>query len=163
MNIKVADLPGIGKKVSFITAEDQKIVLIIHHTGKRELYFFNDMDEEDPEFTMDLTAEETRQFGAQLLGAAYQTVDMEQLKLFRKKMVLEWVTLREASVFNGKTIAEGRVRERTGVTVLGIIRGDDTIVNPKANMKLYAGDVLMVAGASDQFSTFEAFCRGEEE
>ncbi|MDR6225647.1 cation:proton antiporter regulatory subunit [Desmospora profundinema] len=163
MDIKVADLPGIGKKVSFITAEDQKIVLVIHHTGKRELYFFDDMDEEDPEFTMDLTAEETRQMGAQLLGAVYQTVDIDQLKLFRKKMVLEWVTVREASPFNGKTIAEERIRERTGVTVLGIIRGDDTIVSPPPDIRLYAGDTLMVAGATDQFSSFEAFCRGEEE
>ncbi|PTM56625.1 cation:proton antiporter regulatory subunit [Desmospora activa] len=163
MDIRVGDLPGIGKKVSFITAEDQKIVLVIHHTGKRELYFFADLDEEDPEFTMDLTGEETRQLGAQLLGAAYQTVDMDRMKLFRKKMVLEWVTLSPVSPFSGKTIAEGQIRKRTGVTILGIIRGEDTIVSPPADTELRAGDTLMVAGANEQVVSFEAFCRGEEE
>ncbi len=36
----MADLPGVGKKISFLTAEQQKVVVIIHHSGKRDLYFF---------------------------------------------------------------------------------------------------------------------------
>jgi deoxyribodipyrimidine photolyase len=36
-----------GKKISFLTAEQQKVVVIIHHSGKRDLYFFQDTDEDE--------------------------------------------------------------------------------------------------------------------
>ncbi len=39
MEVKMADLPGVGKKISFQTVEENKIVVIVHHSGKRDLYF----------------------------------------------------------------------------------------------------------------------------
>lgn len=162
MQIKMADLPGIGKKLSFITAEHKKLVLIIHHSGKRELYFFNDADEDEADFSMDLTSSDTRELAAQLLGATYQPVDLDTMKVMKNKLVMEWVDLTKHSPITGQTIKEAQVRKRTGATIIAIVRGDDLIVSPEVDAQLKEGDTLMAAGKSEQIQAFEALCRGEE-
>ena len=84
MEVKMADLPGAGKKISFQTAEKRKVVLITHHSGKRDLYFFQDTDEDEADYFLTLTSDETREMGAQL--------------------VMEWI----------KLTAESQIRTHTG-------------------------------------------------
>ncbi|MFW6389814.1 MAG: DUF1854 domain-containing protein [Halanaerobiales bacterium] len=47
MKVKTTDLPGIGKKYTMETAEGIIFVVIIHHTGHREIYFMEDEDAEE--------------------------------------------------------------------------------------------------------------------
>jgi TrkA domain protein len=162
MHIKMADLPGIGKKLSFITADDNMIVLVIHHSGKRELYFFSDSDADEADFSIDLTADETREMGAQLLGATYQPIDLDTMKIFKKQFVMEWIELKPESPVTGKTIGEAKIRNITGASIVAIVRGEDVIVSPEIHEILQAGDTLMAAGKSEQISAFESLCRGEE-
>lgn len=162
MQIKMADLPGIGKKLSFITAEENMVVLIIHHSGKRELYFFEDAEADEADFSINLTAGETREMGAQLLGATYQPIDIDTMKTFKKQLVMEWVELKPQSPITGKTLGEAKIRTRTGVTIVAIVRGEEVIVSPEIDEVLLAGDTLMGAGKSEQMGQFESLCRGEE-
>ncbi|GGC81343.1 potassium transporter TrkA [Thalassobacillus devorans] len=162
MNISVSQLPGIGQKISLKTGEDSMLVLIVHHTGKRELYFFEDKDSEEADFAMDLTADETREFGAQLLGATYQPVDADKLKMFQNQIVIDWVELKSISSLANKTIEESEVRNRTGATIIGIVQGNESIAIPEADTKLEPGNVLMIIGKKDQIDSLAALCRGEE-
>lgn len=161
MKIKMADLPGIGKKISFLTAEGSKIVLVIHHSGKRDMYFFTDCDEDEPDFSLSLSAEETREMGAQLLGATYQPVDIDKMKLFRNQIMMEWIELSPQSALVNKSIGESHVRKETGVTIIGIIRGEEVIASPNVSTVLLAGDTLMTIGKSEQVAQFAALCNGE--
>ncbi len=162
MNISISQLPGIGQKITLTTAEDSQLILIVHHTGKRELYFFEDADSEEADFGMDLTGDETRELGAQLLGATYQPVDADKLKMFNNQIVIDWVEIKEASSIAHKTIEESEVRNQTGATIIGIVKGDDIIAIPEAYTTLKPGDVLMGIGKKDQIASLTALCKGEE-
>ncbi|MFG6148177.1 cation:proton antiporter regulatory subunit [Halobacillus sp. B23F22_1] len=162
MNISISQLPGIGQKISLKTAEDSMLVLIVHHTGKRELYFFDDSESEEADFAMDLTSDETRELGAQLLGATYQPVNADQLKMFKNQIVIDWIELKPKSPLVYKTIEESEVRNLTGVTIIGIIKGDETIAIPEADTKLQPGDVIMSIGKQDQIDSMIALCNGGE-
>lgn len=162
MNVSVSQLPGIGQKISFRTAEDNMLVLIVHHTGKRELYFFEDADNDEADFSMELTSDETRELGAQLLGATYQPVDAEKLKMFKNQIVVDWIKLKEKSPLAYRTIEDAEIRNKTGVTVMGIVKGEEMIASPDANTKLLPGDVLMIMGKEEQVANFEGICKGEE-
>ncbi|MDQ0339259.1 TrkA domain protein [Caldalkalibacillus uzonensis] len=162
MQVKMADLPGIGKKLSFLTAEGKMLVLIIHHSGKRELYFFEDPDGDEADYSLELTANETRELGAQFLGATYQPIDADTMKMFKNKLVMEWVELAPQSPVANQTIKEARIRTKTGASIMAIVRGDEVIVSPEVDEVLKPGDTLMAAGKSDQISSFKALCRGEE-
>ncbi|WP_347862496.1 TrkA C-terminal domain-containing protein [Salimicrobium sp. PL1-032A] len=162
MDISVSQLPGIGQKISFKTGENSQIVLIVHHTGKRELYLFDDADNEEADFAIDLTADETRELGAQLLGATYQPVSADKLKMFKNQIVIDWIELREASVLADKTIEESRIRTQTGATVIGIVQGNETIAIPEVDQVLSPGNVLMAIGKQEQLDVLQAMCQGEE-
>ncbi|MFD2611206.1 hypothetical protein [Paenibacillus gansuensis] len=47
MKIKMSDLPGLGKRISMTMANDSRFVLIVHHTGVRELYYFDEDEDEE--------------------------------------------------------------------------------------------------------------------
>jgi TrkA domain protein len=161
MDIRMANLPGIGKKMSIITAQGSMIVLVIHHTGKREMYFFQDADDDEADFSIDLTADETRELGAQLLGAVFQPVSSDQMKIFKSQIVTEWIEIKKGSPVAGKTIKELEIRKRTGVSIVGIFRGDEVIASPEPEEKLEINDTIMAIGKSDQIVGFERLCKGE--
>ncbi|MDY7223514.1 cation:proton antiporter regulatory subunit [Halalkalibacterium halodurans] len=161
MEVKMADLPGIGKKMTFMTAQRNMIVLIIHHTGKRELYFFAHEDNDEPDFSINLTADETRELGAQLLGAVFQPVDNDKMKMIKNKMVMEWIELKKNSPIVNKTIGEANIRKKTGVSVIGIVREGEVQASPEVDEVLYQGDVLIAVGKQEQIDRFERLCEGE--
>ncbi len=162
MKVSVSKLPGIGQKISFKTSEDNLLVIIVHHTGKRELYFFENADGEEADFAMDLTPDETRELAAQLLGATYQPVDVEKIRMFKSQIIVDYITLKEKSILANKTIEESDIRNKTGATIIGIVHGEDVIAVPEADTTLKPGDVLMSVGKDEQIATLTALCRGEE-
>ncbi|ASK62875.1 potassium transporter TrkA [Virgibacillus phasianinus] len=162
MNISVSQLPGIGQKITFKTSEDSMLVIIVHHTGKRELYFFEDVDGEEADFAMDLTPEETRELAAQLLGATYQPADIEKMRMFKRQIIVDYIKVKEKSVLVNKSIEESDVRNKTGATIIGIVHGDDVIAIPETDTTLQPGDVLMSIGKEDQISALSKLCQGEE-
>ncbi|SDK08174.1 cation:proton antiporter regulatory subunit [Sediminibacillus albus] len=162
MNVSVSQLPGIGQKITLKTADDSMLVVIVHHTGKRELYFFNDADSDEADFAMDLTPDETRELGAQLLGATYQPVDTEKMKIFQKQIVIDYIKLKDDSPLANKTIEESGVRNRTGATIIGIIQGDETIAIPDADTRLASGNMLVCVGKKDQIEVLASLCKGED-
>ncbi|QDP40961.1 cation:proton antiporter regulatory subunit [Radiobacillus deserti] len=161
MKISVSQLPGIGQKISLKTAEDSMLVIVVHHTGKRELYFFNDADNDEADFAMDLTPDETRELGAQLLGATYQPVDADKLKIFRKQVVVDYVEVKEGSPLINLTIEESDIRNKTGATIIGIVQGDETIAIPEIHTKIAPGDVLISIGKQDQIDALHVLSKGE--
>jgi len=161
VEVKMCELPGVGKKISLQTAEEHKIVVIVHHSGKRDLYFFQNSDEDEADFFLSLTAEETRELGAQLLGATYQPVDNEKMEIFQKQLLMEWIKLTSESPFVDKQIAESRIRTHTGTSILAVMRGDDITVNPDIDFVLKAGDTVMAAGKRDQIRRFEELSTGK--
>lgn len=165
MKIKSSDLPGVGKKVSFVTTEGDLIVLVTHHTGKRELYFFDDEEGDEVLHSIRLADEESRQIGAQMIGVLYQPVEVDTVRTYSKKLMMEWVKLKPNSPLVGKTLEESNIRAETGVNVMAITRGpeEEMIINPIATEVLRENDVVMVAGKIEDIETFEEYCKGKGE
>jgi TrkA domain protein len=161
VEVKMADLPGVGKKISFKTAEEHKIVVIVHHSGKRDLYFFQDVEEDEADYFLSLTSDETRELGAQLLGATYQPVDDEKMEIFQKQLVMEWIKLTPESPFVDKQICESRIRSHTGASIIAVMQGEDMTVSPDIDFVLKAGDTVMAAGKRDQIRRFEELAAGK--
>lgn len=165
MNIRSSDLPGVGKKVSFVTTEGDMVVLVTHHTGKRELYFFEDEDGDEVLHSISLADEESRQIGAQMIGVLYQPVEADTVRTYSKKLMMEWVKLKPGSPVIGKTLEQSKIRDKTGVSIMAITRGveEELIINPKAIEMLQENDVVMVAGKIENIELFEEFCKGKGE
>jgi CPA2 family monovalent cation:H+ antiporter-2 len=60
--------------------------------------------------------------------------------------------VRRGSPLEGKSMREGTLRDRSGVTVLAIRRGDETVPNPDPVWELRAGDIVLLLGTPPQLS-----------
>jgi len=150
---KQTELPGIGKRFSIKLSSGQIVSIIIHHSGKREIYVLD--EDGDVECTVALTDQEAREMGMVLAGAFYQPVSGDKMELILKQLVMEWVELPPDSELVGKTLAEADVRKKTGVIVLGVIRNDEMIPAPDPkNFRFQAGDILIVVGNREQIENF---------
>jgi TrkA domain protein len=158
MQIKTSDLPGVGKRYSFATAEGGSLVLILYHEGHREIYHFKEPDEDEPDFTIRLTDEEARQMASILLGLDYQPVSDDRLELLLKSVRIDWIKVMPDSCIANKRIIESQIRTRTGATVVAIQRGDKIIGSPDVNEIILPGDLLMTIGTRDQTKSLESLC-----
>jgi Kef-type K+ transport system membrane component KefB/Trk K+ transport system NAD-binding subunit len=75
-----------------------------------------------------------------------------------KRFVMAEIEVFRDSNWSGKTLADLQFRQRCGVTVVGIRRGDDRIASPGPTESLAPGDHLIVIGTADKISQLK--CRG---
>jgi TrkA domain protein len=135
VTIYETEVPGVGHKFELEVDGNERLVVIIHHDGKRDVYRRPDPDA-DSEQLFSLTGKQARQLGSILEGAYFQPVELDEVE----------VPLGEAS------ITDCDIRNRTGVSVMAIQRGDETIPNPGPDATIESGDVLVTLGSREEQS-----------
>jgi CPA2 family monovalent cation:H+ antiporter-2 len=66
----------------------------------------------------------------------------------------------EGSAAAGRTLADLDVRGRTGATILGIVRGEETVAVPTASEVLREGDCVTLAGTHEAVNAAKALLLG---
>ena len=153
MIFKEMELPGIGKKFTFQTVSGNYLSVVVLINGKREIFLFDD-PEEDAQFHFILNEEEANLLGSILMGNYFKPEQDKQKELLIDKLSIEWVDLTNNSNLVNSSILESGIRKRTGITIITIIRNDDTIINPSPDTKLLLGDTLVVVGTREQTRKF---------
>lgn len=155
MVIYEADVPGVGKRYEVETDGGERVVVIVHHDGKRELFRREDPDA-DADKLFEFTAEQARQVATTLEGTDFQPLDLEDIDVPLGGAVIEWVEVPDGSPVAGETFADANLGKRTGVTVAAIQRGDETLGNPGAETTLESGDILVVIGSRAEQNALES-------
>lgn len=144
-------LPGVGVRHEFTTATGERLALLTHRSGRRDLAVY---DREDPDActtVLHLSPDDTRTLG-ELLGVSQVSEALVAVQQQVEGLAIEWLTLAPGSPFAGATIADGRFRTRTGASVVAILRGDTTIPAPGPDTRFEAGDVVVAVGTADGLS-----------
>jgi len=68
----------------------------------------------------------------------------------------------DSSSWIGKSLTQIDLRKQCGITVIAIGRGDQTITNPGAKIKIEAGDQLILLGKPEQFCEIHKFLNAEK-
>lgn len=153
MNFKETDLPGIGKKYTINLSSGKEVAIILHFSGKREVFYFDNPDD-DPQFHFVLNEEETKLVASILMGSYFKPEQEQQKDLLMGKLSIEWVTVDKTCSLVGKSILQSQIRKLTGVTIIAIIRNLDTIINPPPEEIIQAKDTLVVVGNREQTKFF---------
>lgn len=159
MKVREHDLPGVGKKFACETNEGDRMTVIIHNTGHRELYVFK-RNEDFPSLAVRLDDVEARKLGAILGGAYFQPAVSDSMEMVLDQLSVEWLKVEPSSPLAAHSILEAGVRERTGASIIAILRGGRALPNPQPNDRIEPGDTLMVVGDREQVSRFSALLRG---
>ncbi len=93
-----------------------------------------------------------RDMGARVAQALVSKNIMDQINLSPDYSIIELMAPED---FTGKTLAEGALRVKHGVTVLAIRRGNNVVISPGAKHVIEEGDVLVVVGRNDKLKDLE--------
>ena len=149
--VKETELPGIGKKFQLNTRGGDKIVLVVHDDGRREIYHYYHDDPDESISMVTLDDEESRCIAAILGGMAYRPKALETMEVALGDMVIEWYKIEPGAFAIGKTIGDMQVRQLTGATIIAIIELDHKkTINPGADSVIREGTTVVILGEKDQ-------------
>ena len=145
--IREAALPGVGRKFQIETANGDRLVIVIHDDGTRELYHFTRKNLDRVASVVTLEDAEARQIAGIIGGLTYVPKALPSAEIVLDDLLLEWYTLPPGSACIGKTIRDLGVRTATGASIVSIIEPDRVKrLNPDADTVLNEGATLILAG-----------------
>ena len=160
VELRQTRLPGVGVKYSFTSAHGNRIAVIQHVDGTRELYVFTRTGDDEPHAVIQLEDDEARQLGAVLGGAYERPKIVEDLEMAFGELAIEWIPVPESSPAIGKTLAECAFRAKTGITIIAILREPEPVTGAQPTDVIEAGDTLVTVGKLGQYPAFRRLLAG---
>lgn len=146
--IRETSLPGVGVRVEFTTEAGEQIGAIVHRGGRRELLVYDGDDPDRCTTLLTMTEDEARTLG-EILGVPPVSKIKAAIQHDIEGLAIDWLPVAEGSPFAGRTIGEGMLRSRTGVSIVAVVRGADTVPAPGADFEFAAGDVAVAGGTPE--------------
>jgi len=161
LNIRESDLPGIGRKYLLEARSGDKIVVIIHDDGRREVYHFHHSDPEESLSMVTLDDDESRLVAAIIGGMNYTPRALESIDVALDDLTIEWLKVKADASYLGRNIGELNIRGKTGATIIAVVESNhDKQMNPGPDYVLKEGSTLVVAGERAQIKMFKQFLNG---
>lgn len=146
-SISEAYLPGVGRKFQVETLRGDRLIIIIHDDGVREIYHFDRKNKEKPASVITLTDGEARQIAGIVGGLTYVPKSLPNAEVLLDDLVLDWFTIEAGAACIGKTIRNLQARTVTGASIVSLIETDNVKrTNPGADTVLNEGATLVLAG-----------------
>ncbi|MFD1646811.1 cation:proton antiporter regulatory subunit [Haloarchaeobius litoreus] len=158
MKVYETELPGTGVRYTLQFGDDGALVVLLHNDGDREL-FWRDAADDDADRLFRVDEDDARKLSAILEGTYFHPVD-EGLEDVFENARIRWVHVATAAPVAGRTVGEASIRSRTGVTVLGVRRGDETITEVDAGTAIDPDDVLICVGSEEAHDRLRALLAG---
>jgi TrkA domain protein len=140
-------LPGVGVRHEFTTTTGERLAVLSHRTGRREIAVYDRADPDACTTVLHLSPDETRTL-AELLGGSPLSEAVAAVQQL-EGVAIDWIRIRPGSAQAPATIGEGRLRTRTGVSVVALVRGDATFPAPGPDTALEEGDVVVAVGTPE--------------
>ncbi|GAA0723456.1 TrkA domain protein [Halorubrum trapanicum] len=155
MTITESDLPGVGKKFEIELGGGEEMIVVIHNTGKREVFRRSGPDA-DSEKAFEFSDDLARTIGSIIEGAHFQPFEPDtQETTLPGGILLEWYELPPGSPLVGETLESADIGNRTGLAIVAIQRGEEVLDSPGAGTTLCEGDTLIGVGTRENCAAFE--------
>jgi TrkA domain protein len=161
LDLRETRLPGIGTKFTLGPVAGGRLAVIVHNDGKRELYSFRRVGDDEPGAVIVLDDDEARQLGAVIGGAFERPKIVEELEMALGELLIEWEPVPDTSPWIGKTLAECGFRAKTGITIIAILREPEPVSGARPDDVIQRGDTLVTVGKAGQYAAFRELLAGK--
>lgn len=159
IEVREVTLPGVGKKYVMGLRAGGSMAVVVRPDGERQLHHFLEHADR-PRDVVRVDAEEAQQL-ANLLGRpVVQAPSVEDLDLVFGAMEIDWVPLGAASPLAGRALGASQMRQRTGASVIAILRDGRALANPDIDTVFEPGDTLLLIGSPAQTHAARALIVG---
>ena len=141
-------LPGVGVRYDFVTSDGDRIGVLVHRTGRRELLVYDSDDPDACGSVLHLDADDTHTL-SELLGASQVSERLAELQQHIEGLTIDWLRVGASSACSGCTLREAALRSETGVSIVAVVRGDETIPAPGGDFQLQTGDTAVAVGTPE--------------
>jgi len=149
--IEETKLPGVGVRHEFTTAAGERVAVLTHRSGRREIAIYDRRDPDACHTVLHLDSDDTRSL-TELLGGSQVSEVIGAVQQQVEGIAIDWITLTSG----GSTIADGQLRTRTGASVVAVLRDGATIAAPGPEVQLLAGDVVVAVGTPEGLDQLRA-------
>lgn len=152
-------LPGVGVRHDFTTSEGERVAVLSHRGGRRELLVYDRKDPDVCRTVLHMNPDDARTV-AELLGASQVSEAVAAVEQRLEGLAIDWLRVSAGSRFAGGTIADGQFRTRTGVSVVAVVRGESTFAAPGPEFAFEPGDVAVAVGTPEGLGRLRDLLRG---
>ncbi len=141
-------LPGVGIRYEFATKSGDRIGVIVHHSGHYDLVVYSALDPDSVAVDLALDAEDAHTI-TELLGGSQVAESQQQMQQSLPGVSIDWIPVPAGWACAGQTIREIGVRNRTGASIVAVLRNDETYPSPDPEFRIQPGDTVVVVGTLD--------------
>lgn len=151
-------LPGVGVRHEFTTSRGERLAVLSHRGGWRDILVYRREDPDASTTVLHLDASDAQTL-AELLGAVHIAEALVAVQRVQG-LGLDWFTISADSRAAGQTIGQGRYRTHTGASIVAVVRGDSSIPAPGPDFVLQAGDVAVAVGTTEGLARLRELLQG---
>ena len=152
-------VPGVGVRYEFTTASGERLAVLVHRGGRREVLVYDRKDPDACRTVLHLDEPDARAL-SELLGGSRLTEAVASVQQQVEGLAIDWLSVPEGSPAAATSLADGEIRSRTGVSIVAIVRGDTTVPAPGPETELRAGDVVVAVGTPEGIEQLRSLLRG---
>jgi len=145
MELERTALPGTGVAYSLATAEGQRIGVVAHLSGRRDLISYDPADHEQVLHSVALNDVEARTV-AQLLDLPVFVDQVADLARGLDGVQAVRIPIAAGSPYCGRRLADTRARTLTGASVVAVVRDGRAIPSPTPDFEFRGGDAVVAVG-----------------
>lgn len=145
VRVEQVELPGIGVRYDLVTASGRRIGVVAHRSGRRDLVVFDPDDPDSCTEQIELTDIEAEAL-AEVLGVSLMLERLAGLRDQAAGLFTEHLSLPADSPYVGRQLGDARIRTRTGVSVVAVLRDSGVIASPGPDLIFEPSDLVVAVG-----------------
>lgn len=153
-------LPGVGIQHEFLTTAGQRLGIITHHSGRRELIICAASDPDVCQDVVRLDEDDVRAL-AEILGQSQVTEAIQDTHLRLQGLTLDWLPVEASAPCASCTVYDVEHKDSAPATIVAVVRDGRTIASPPSTFVLEPGDTAIAVGTPEGLRALARLLQGE--